>query len=100
MAYKHAFECKKCPETNTDQGCPCWVELMETNIQTNEVRSNKGCLFQKLPIMMIEVIKASNRPSAAVESMRNEIAKGFVLLNQSVLTYQGKTHAKIHASHP
>lgn len=30
---------------------------------------------------MIEAIKASNRPAAAAESMRNEVAKGFSELN-------------------
>lgn len=29
---------------------------------------------------MVEVIKASNRPAAAIESTRNEIAKGFATL--------------------
>ena len=74
--YKNAFSCKKgkCFE---DTSCPCWTELIETNIQTGKERINKSCLFQLLPTMMVEVIKASNRPAEVMESVRNEIVNGF-----------------------
>ena len=71
MNYKNAFECKDCPES--EKGCPCWTEIIETNLQSGEERITKDCLYKLLPRLMVEVIKASNRPAAAVESMRNSL---------------------------
>ena len=71
MNYKNPFECKECPES--EKGCPCWTELVETNIQTGEERITKDCLLKLMPRLMIEVIKASNRPAAAIESTRNSL---------------------------
>lgn len=69
----------KCPK-NSDPAkgkyCPAWTEYMETNPQTGEERLQKECLFQAMPRFMIETIKAANRPAAAIESTRNEIANG------------------------
>lgn len=73
-----------CPRNSDPQQgkyCPAWTEYTETNIQTGEDRTRKECLFQAMPRFMIEAIKASNRPAAAAESMRNEVAKGFSELN-------------------
>ena len=80
--YKNAFKCSKCPQSNGQDGCPAWVEIMQTNTATGEERLHKDCLFQQLPHLMVEVVKASNRPAAAVEEARNEIANGFNQLNQ------------------
>lgn len=80
--FKHAFECRKCPQGNSENGCPAWWEIVTENTQTGEVKVSKGCGWQHLPMMLIEVIKASNRPAAAVESCRNEISKGFENLGQ------------------
>jgi len=78
MAYKNAWNCKRCPRTNTDIGCPAWTELLETNIATQEERITKDCLFILLPRLMVEVIKVSNRPAAEISAMRCEVGKGFV----------------------
>lgn len=74
--YANAFVCNECPGNNGPQGCPCWVELIETNIQTGEERINKNCLFQMMPSMLVEVIKASNRPAAEIGRMREEVVSG------------------------
>ena len=71
-----------CPEST--KGCPCWVELIMENTQTGESRVDKDCLFRKLPALMVEVIKASNRPAAAIESTRNEMIKGLGMIAQGV----------------
>lgn len=99
MNYKHSFDCKHCPQRNDEQGCPCWCELVETNTVTGEERINKKCLFQLLPSILIELIKASNRPAAAIESTRNEMAskldQGFKLIGsivQKKLTELPKTN--------
>jgi hypothetical protein len=76
MNYRNAWNCKRCPGRNDDQGCPAWVEYMQENPATGEQRLQRECLFQALPVFLIEVVKASNRPAAAVESMRNEMVAG------------------------
>ena len=80
MNYKKAFTCKKCPGRNDELGCPCWVEFMETNIVSGEERLWKGCIFAALPRMLVEVIKASNRPAGEISAMRCEIVNGFTQL--------------------
>ena len=82
MNYRNAWNCKKCPGRNDEQGCPAWIEYMQENVGTGEQRLSKECLFQALPVFLVEVVKASNRPAAAVESMRNEVASGFGRLVQ------------------
>lgn len=70
----------RCPKNNDPERgawCPCWWEWLETNVATGEERLNKDCGLRAAPVFLTEVIKASNRPAAAVESARNEIVKGF-----------------------
>ena len=73
--------CEKCPNRYKPEGCPCWIDktagFMKTNIQTGEEDFITGCFYQVVPFLMIEVVKASNRPAAVMESVRNEIANGF-----------------------
>lgn len=84
MNYKNAWNCKRCPQSNGPDGCPAWTEFMQTSVATGEERLQKECLFQALPVFMIETIKAVNRPAAAMESTRNELAsqlqRGFAAL--------------------
>ena len=69
-----------CPRNNDPQAgtyCPAWTEYVQTNVQTGEERIVKQCVFQAIPHFMIETLMASNRPAAAMETTRNELAKGF-----------------------
>lgn len=77
MKFLKAFKCHKCPENNTEQGCPAWMELTLTNPE-GAIKIQKGCFYILLPVMLIEVIKASNRPAAAIESMRNAMVETIV----------------------
>lgn len=70
MAYKNAWKCKACPESNGALGCPAWCEVVETEVSSGNERITKECLFQMLPKMLVEVIKASNRPAAEIGAMR------------------------------
>lgn len=80
-AKPHPETCEKCPNRYSSQGCPCWIGeragFMKTNVQTGEEAFVTGCFYQVIPWLMVEVIKASNRPAAAAESTRNEIVAGF-----------------------
>lgn len=80
MAGKCMLIGAECPRTNNTEAkryCPAWSDgVVWRNAQTNEERV-VNCSFQAMMPAMVEVIAASNRPAAAVESTRNEIAKGF-----------------------
>ena len=75
MNYKNAFRCKKCPECNDENGCPMWWETIWEK-PSGEVKIIKACGYTQLPLYLIELVKASNRPAAAIESFRNEMVKG------------------------
>lgn len=72
----------KCPETS--EGCPCWHGIVEENAATGEIRETRDCLFRLLPQLMIEVIKASNRPAESLDIARNDINRGLATIASSV----------------
>ncbi len=63
----------RCPESAK---CPCWQQLTMENTATGETKVVSDCIHRLMPVLMVEVIKAANRPAAAVESIRNEMARG------------------------
>lgn len=71
MSFKNAFKCKACPESNSEQGCPCWTELIMENSDTGEKKTEKGCYFQMMPKLMLESVKAANVSSEHACQMRN-----------------------------
>jgi hypothetical protein len=79
-----AWDCERCPKDSAI--CPAWAELIETHIRTAEERVTKECIFRMLPRMMIEVIKASNRPAAEMGQLRAELYEGFQVMGRSVLS--------------
>lgn len=81
---KNAFNCAKCPGKGGDGGCPMWWETVWENGE-GATKLVKGCGFEQLPLYLTEVIKASNRPAAAVEATRNEIASGFQRVAQAMI---------------
>lgn len=79
MNHEAAFQCRQCPQNNDPtrgRSCPAWWEWASENTATGETRVERMCGWQGMPIFLTEVIKASNRPAAAIESTRNEIAGG------------------------
>lgn len=71
---KNALNCSKCPGKAGDGGCPMWWNTVHTDGAT--IKTISSCGYEQLPLYLIEVVKASNRPAAAVESCRNEVALG------------------------
>ena len=68
------FDCDNCPrewDPEKDRFCVMWWEYTQMN-DKGEQKISKGCGFRELPHFLTEVIKASNRPAAAIESIRNE----------------------------
>ena len=72
MNYKKAFICKKCPQSNGENGCPMWWEFMATDVSSQKQAIKKMCGYQALPTFLTEVIIASNRPAAEISAMRCE----------------------------
>jgi hypothetical protein len=84
MAFsKHAFDCHHCPSKGGENGCPAWWETIWEKAD-GETQLVRGCGWEQLPHYITELIKASNRPAAAVESTRNEIAHGFARIAASM----------------
>ena len=77
-----AWDCARCPKHArlAEGGCPAWWETVQTHLESGAVNVWKECAWLQMPTYLIEVIKASNRPAAAVESTRNEMAKGLALI--------------------
>lgn len=89
--HKAAFQCAKCPRNaDPERGpsCPAWWETIHTNVATGEEKTWKSCAWEQLPHYLIEVIKAANRPAAAIEGTRQEIAQG--LSRVATTIYQKK----------
>lgn len=96
---KNTNRCSDCPGRNDEEGCMWWWEWVETNTSNGQERLRKQCGKQAMQVFMVEVIKASNRPAAAVESTRNEIVKGFDrLASLAVATGVDETKKGIRAT--
>lgn len=77
MNYKNAFKCKKCPESNKEDGCPAWNEIIMTNSQTGNQKIQAGCFYQMMPALLVESMKSSNVAANTHAEVRNDIARGF-----------------------
>lgn len=84
MNYKNAFKCKKCPQSNKEDGCPAWNEVIMTNVQSGEQKVEAGCFYQIMPSLLVESIKSSNVSAATHSDIKNEIARGYSVIAQSM----------------
>ncbi len=82
--YKNAFRCKKCPQSNKEDGCPAWNEMIMTNATTGDQRVESGCFFQVMPALVVDSIKASTVATNTHAGIKNEMANGFAVLAQAV----------------
>ena len=67
-----------------------WWELGFVNAATGEERTERACGYSLMPKLLLEVIKASNRPTASLDKMATEVSKGFVGIIQH-LGHNGKS---------
>ena len=80
MNHTKAFQCHECPRNaDPERGpsCPAWWEYVATEIASGREEIRRECGWQAMPRFFVEVIRASNRPAAAVEDTRNQIVAGF-----------------------
>ena len=80
MNYKNANKCHKCPQTNTEKGCPHWMEISMTNDGTGEMKIDKACGHVLMPKLLMMTVNAANRTTQQVSGVQGEIAKGFQVL--------------------
>ena len=94
--FANAFVCEKCPQTNSAQGCPMWWELITTDIGTAKESLRQGCGFVLMPTLLVETIKASNRPAAEMGALRGELVtaaqKMFRAISQHSLASERALH--------
>lgn len=79
MDHRAAFQCAHCPRNNDPErgrSCPAWWEWTQENPATGETRIERMCGWTAMPIFLVEVIKASNRPAAEIGACKSEIASG------------------------
>lgn len=92
---KCAIAGRECPRTNDPTAkvfCPAWSEgIVWTNPQSGEQRV-KNCSFDVLMPALVQVIAASNRPAAAIESVRNELAVGLGGVAHAIAGLQQGAH--------
>lgn len=87
--FKGAFECAKCPgngDPSKGRACPMWWKTVWQRAQ-EDVKIVEACGYTQLPHYLTEVIKASNRPAAAVESMRNEMSRGLFAIAEAAKSH-------------
>lgn len=79
--YKNAWKCQQCPERNDQDGCPAWIDgVVETNVQTGEIRVVRQCMLPKIPEWFTLVIQSANRAAKAAEITRNKTVESFEAL--------------------
>lgn len=83
MNYKNANKCHKCPQSNTELGCPHWMEISMTNDKGGQ-KIDKACGHVLMPQLLMMTVNAANRVTEQVSGVQNEIAKGFQGLNTIV----------------
>lgn len=86
--YKNAFNCKKCPQSSDEDGCPVWWEQLWKDNATGEEVINKGCGFHLSQAMLTGVVSAAQRPAAEISAMRKEIKDGVHQATVRVLELQ------------
>lgn len=86
VKFKNAFKCNKCPMSNDENGCPMWWEMVMTN-EDNQTKVEKGCGYQMMPQLLVEVIKTADHTTAAAYDMRNKVVESVAnVLNKNPLT--------------
>lgn len=87
MNYKNAFKCRKCPQSNKEDGCPAWNEVIMTNSQTGETKVEAACFYTMMPALLVESIKSANVATNTHASIRTEVGKGFAAIAKAMPSF-------------
>jgi len=73
--YKKAFNCKRCPGRNDEDGCPMWWEVLLEDANNPAItKTVKGCGYALTPDMFMMTAKAAWTQAATVQAMREEVS--------------------------
>jgi hypothetical protein len=85
--YKNAFNCKKCPQSSKEDGCPAWWEQAWTDSATGEQVLQRGCGFSMAQYLMVEVVKAAYKPASEISQMKKEVVDGVERATVAVMEF-------------
>ena len=86
--YKNAFNCKKCPQTADETGCPVWWEQVWTEQDTKEQVLTSGCGFHLAQELLLDVVKQGFGARSEVNEMRKEVVSGVEKATVAMLELQ------------
>jgi hypothetical protein len=93
--YKNAFNCKKCPQSSKEDGCPAWWEQIWTDKATGNQLIKSGCGFAMSQALMVELIQTAHRPAAEISQMKKEVVDGVERATVAVLEFQRAKEAAL-----
>ena len=74
MCHRTGFT-KSCREIVVEGQCRLWMQIMGLNPNTGEEMNQWGCADEFLPLLLIENSQMQRQTGAAVESLRNVVAR-------------------------
>ena len=86
--YKNAFNCKRCPQSSKEDGCPAWWEQVWTDKANGNQVIKSGCGFTMSQALMVELIQTTHRPAAEISQMKKEVVDGVERATVAVLEFQ------------
>lgn len=78
--------CERCPNRFSEIGCPCWINVTETDEGTGAIRSRSGCFYQIVAEWMTHLTKGMNRTAAGMHSARNALVMKHAEMAGAVLS--------------
>lgn len=90
-SYKNAFKCSKCPQSNGPTGCPAWLETTVTEINTGEHKLQKGCGYQVIPQLLVQLAKIEDTRAGEISSMKEAVVDQ---VTKASLLYMDKHNAR------
>lgn len=74
MCHRTGFE-KSCLSCVVEHRCQLWTQIVGTDPQTGVDVNRYGCADSFMPLLMIENSQMQRQTGAAVESLRNVVAR-------------------------
>lgn len=83
MNYKNAFKCHKCPQSNKENGCPAWMEVIMTEKESGQVKNVADCSYVLLPRIIIENTAAADRVTENITAVPKRLREEFPILTHA-----------------
>jgi len=72
--YENAFNCKECPQSAEEDGCPAWWSYVVENIREGKLKEISGCGFALALDLLVSNSEASDRVTKTFDAVRGEMA--------------------------